>query len=111
MKPSVVNCQRCAMPCLPGNGSPGARPFRRAPRGLCPACAVTEFFKNPDNTRGIGFALPPDFNPAGLLLPHIQKQFQQVLTIGQSDLQLEQIDWKRVVANWELPLRRQKGSA
>ncbi len=96
-------CKRCGRACLGERSSrPGARPFRKAVRGLCADCAVTRFFKDTDE--GLGFALPEGFDPSGLLLPHIQRQFLQIMSIGGSELAVQDIDWDRVIEQWELPI-------
>jgi len=103
----TIKCQRCSKVCIAeATKAPSARPFRKGLRGLCANCAVTAFFKDSDGERGVGFALPPDFDPQGLLLPHIQAQFQTILRLGQSELRYEQIDWGIVLANWALPVSR-----
>jgi hypothetical protein len=51
---------------------------------------------------GLGFALPDDFDPEGLRLPHIQEQFARVLSVGESELTMEQINWDAVIGKWRL---------
>jgi len=106
-KAVTVKCQRCSRVCLAEVSQiQNARPFRNGLHGLCTNCAVTSFFKDPDVEQGVGFALPPDFDPQGLLLPHIQVQFQKILNVGQSELRYEQIEWGIVLSNWDLPIGR-----
>ncbi len=99
----MIECRRCGKPCI---GAPQknskARPFRKAPKGLCAACAVCSFFQHANGDRGIGFALPANFDPEGLRLPHIQKQFERVLAVGCSELTMDQIDWDEVIQKWDL---------
>ena len=44
-----------------------------------------------------------------LLAPFIQEQYGEILKAGDSELKLEEINWTRVVENWDLPMPR-KGS-
>ena len=100
--PKVTRCIRCGDSGQgTSNSDSKARPFRRAARGFCTPCAVCAFFQ--DSERGIGFALPPDFDPEGLRLPHIQQQFARVLAVGRSELTIEQIDWDKVIEKWSVP--------
>jgi hypothetical protein len=110
MKPrraAKVFCQRCGDRCQPSSqGSENARPFRRAAKGNCTTCAVILFFQG-DEDHGIGFALPPDFEPEELKLPHVQDQFARILAMGGSELRMEEIDWAKVIAKWNIvSLRR-----
>jgi hypothetical protein len=94
-------CKRCG---VPGRGEPNpdstARPFRKAACGHCTACAVVLFFQDEDS---MGLALPPDFDPEGLRLPHVQQQFAKVLAVGNSELQFADIDWGEVIRKWRMP--------
>jgi hypothetical protein len=103
---AAAYCTRCGKQCVAEKSTkPAARPFRKALKGFCAACAVCLLLQDPD---GLGYALPPDFDPAGLKLPHIQAQFARVLHVGQSELPMDQIDWDEVIAKWNLP-ENQKG--
>lgn len=97
-----THCIRCGRPCRPGQSqNPEARPFKRAEQGLCADCAVTEFLTCPDVeplTQGIlrnGIEI--------LRNPNIQKQFGEILKVGKSDLQADEINWDVVIFNWDLP--------
>lgn len=94
-----VFCQRCGDRCLAEPTSKSnARPFRKASRGLCAPCAVCTFFHDEDG--GVGFALPPNFDPEALRLPHIQEQFARALVVGGSELTMGEIDWDEVIRKW-----------
>jgi hypothetical protein len=95
-----VRCARCGEPGV-AEGSSKARPFRRATRGFCTPCAVCAFFQE-EGDRGIGFALPPNFDPEGLRRPHIQRQFVRVLEAGGSELAMQEIDWTEVIEKWKV---------
>src|ERR1035438_1859748 len=100
----TVKCRRCGVACAAQQpGKSNARPFRKAVRGFCAACVVCRFFQGDENT-GVGHALPPDFDPEGLRLPHIQEQFARVLAVGGSELTMDQINWDEVIAKWNLPI-------
>ena len=98
-----TRCQRCGDRCQasPANPSSDARPFRRAAKGNCAACAVCLFFQG-DVDHGIGHALPPNFDPEGLKLPHMQAQFARVLAVGRSDLGMDEINWDAVIRKWNI---------
>jgi hypothetical protein len=64
-------------------------------------CAVCAFFQE-EGDRGIGFALPPNFDPEGLRRPHIQRQFVRVLEAGGSELAMQEIDWTEVIEKWKV---------
>jgi hypothetical protein len=103
MKP--VPCERCGDLCQPGESSrPTARPFRKAQHGYCHACVVCLFFRS-EGDHGLGYALPPEFDPEGLRLPHVQAQFGRVLVAGGSELTMDEIDWSDVIRKWSLPLK------
>ncbi len=98
----LTKCKRCGCEAIAEiTSQPNARPFRKALRGYCIPCVVVRFFQG-DEENGIGFALPLNFDPQGLKLPHLQAQFARVLTVGHSELGIEQIDWDQVIAKWRL---------
>lgn len=66
---------------------------------MCAACIVCYFFQDES---GIGFALPPNFDPEGLKLPHIQAQFARVLLVGESELPADRINWGDVIRKWHI---------
>ncbi len=100
MSHAIVTCLRCGDPCFAcPEGNPIARPFRKASHGLCAACIVCECFQG-DADFGLGFALPSGFEPEGLRLPHLQKQFARVLAVGRSELRMEDVDWDQVIQKW-----------
>lgn len=99
-----TNCLRCEAR-IKLNPAPGseAKMLRRAkvPKGLCINCAVHDFLRN---------TYPPNIQlaesgPGILLYPMIQEKFADLMRTGLSDAAPEEIDWQRVVDNWELPFR------
>jgi hypothetical protein len=99
----VVNCQRCGLPCRL-SGPPGKKAkmlrFSEGP-GLCVNCAVHDWLRN---------TYPPNIllaqsGPKVLLVKHIQEQFTEIMQIGFADAKPDEIDWNRIVENWDLPFR------
>ena len=97
-----VRCGRCGVPC---NVNPiaGSRAtmlkHSSEPKGLCINCAVHDTLRNlyPANL------ILARSGPKGLVLPHIQKQFFEICRLAGTDARFEEIDWKAIVANWDLP--------
>lgn len=99
---AVTSCVRCGRPCKPGESTnPEARPFRRAQKGLCENCAVTQFLLC-DDLEAMRMGLLRNGIEV-LKTPNIQEQFGKMLEVGQSELAVEQIDWDTVIAQWDLP--------
>jgi len=100
-KKGVVSCKRCGAECMI-KGPPGPKAkmlrFAQGP-GLCVNCAVHDFLRNthPPNI------LLAKSGPEVLLFEHIQKQFVEIMKISFADAKPDEIDWKRIVENWELP--------
>lgn len=98
----MENCIRCGRQCRPGQSqNPQARPFKRAQQGLCADCVVTEFLLSDDVE-----ALREGILRNGIEVlrnPNIQKVFSGMLLVGKSDLQSDEINWDRVITNWDLP--------
>lgn len=97
-----TSCVRCGQSCQPGeNETPEARPFRRAKKGLCGNCVVTQFL------------LCDDLEPLRIGLmrngievlrnPVIQKQFAEILKVGRSELPADNINWDTVIKQRDLP--------
>lgn len=100
-KPEIIDCQRCGARCRV-SGQPGKKArmlrFAQGP-GLCVNCAVHDWLRNtsPPNI------LLAQSGPKALLFPHIQNQFIEIMKIGFADAKPDEIDWNRIVENWELP--------
>ncbi len=97
-----TNCERCGAQ-LKVDAVPGseAKMLRRSkvPKGLCVNCAVHDWLRN---------TYPPNIllaqsGPKVLLFPHIQEQFTEIMKIGLADAKPDEIDWQKIVDNWELP--------
>jgi len=99
--PETIDCKRCGAQCRIA-GPPGAKAkmLQRAQGpGLCVNCAVHDWLRN---------TYPPNIilaesGPKVLLYQHIQQQFAGIMRIGFADAKPDEIDWQRIVDNWELP--------
>lgn len=102
---ATANCERCRRPCRPApDGNPDSRLLRRATSGLCVDCAVTQFLKG---TEPIATVLRIK-GAVTLLDPAVRAQFAAVMRAGFADAREGEIDWRRVVANWELEMPGRK---
>ena len=103
-KQKIVKCPRCEKRCVgEATQRPESRPFQKSLKGMCLECTVSAFFQDENQDVGIGFALPKDFPPDGLRLPHIQDQIRRVLAAGMCEASFDEIDWDEIIANWHLP--------
>lgn len=98
----IEQCRRCGQECQPGIGNPSARPLRRSLTGVCADCGITLFLRTTEPICSLLASLGPE----SLLTPQLQTQVGQILRAGQSDCQLSEINWGRVIANWHLPIRK-----
>lgn len=98
-------CERCGVRLQVGP-APGseARLLRRSkvPKGFCINCAVHNFLRN---------TYPPNIQlaesgPEILLIRHIQDVFVGIMKAGFADANPDEIDWQRIVDNWELPFSK-----
>jgi len=98
---NIVTCERCQANCkIDPLISSDAKMLRRSKaKGLCVNCAVHDWLRN---------TYPPNIllaksGPKVLLYPHIQKQFAEIMKVGLADAKPDEIDWNRIVENWDLP--------
>ena len=109
---SAVPCARCGVPCRPAvTEHPDARLMQHTtgPTGLCECCALTAFLLAlPFTALGIARA---GSVAAMLREEHVREQLGRVFLAGQADARIEQIDWQRVVDQWDMPFpkARRKG--
>ena len=99
---NTAPCDRCGFPCqVEGPGNPDARLIRRSqsPDGLCVALATTSILQGIETLRdGI------NKNGVKILLRNdVQEMFASVMEAGNADVKPEEIDWRRVIAQWDLP--------
>ncbi len=103
------NCLRCGVECvIAATANRTARPVQHAAdEGYCVSCVITQFLKV---EMPIEELLPSGATVAeALRLPHVRRQFQAVFAAGRSDTSESQVDWERVIANWDLPVGKPKG--
>lgn len=102
----MSTCERCGRTNLTGStGNAKARLLRRASSGVCADCAATLFLKNgpASDVLQVLIATTKQNNlPHPLLMPHVQAQFGRLLTAGFADARPEELDWQRIVENWDL---------
>lgn len=102
MKEKIVYCERCKAPCKAAElRDSKAKMLRHSeePKGLCVNCAVHDWLRN---------TYPPNIllaqsGPGVLRFPHIQEHFAEIMRIGFADAKPDEIDWQRIVDNWDLP--------
>lgn len=99
---SVVNCPRCAKPCLIRDtvqtyDSPFVRlePAKTA-QGLCEECAAHWWLFSID-----GFRWSFQDGPGVLCMPIVQTELSRMM--GLMHPALGTVDWGRMIAQWELP--------
>jgi hypothetical protein len=104
---ALANCERCGVILRVASvrntevGPLGVR-LAKKPEGVCASCNVRQWFA----TKGKFLELDQSNLPAALLLPHVQDVYGQLLIAANSDAGAVQgIDWKKVVADWDLPVR------
>ncbi|MFB0523950.1 MAG: hypothetical protein ACETVZ_00290 [Phycisphaerae bacterium] len=98
----IIHCERCEARCkIDSLRNPDAKILRHSkePKGLCVNCAVHDWLRN---------TYPPNIllaqsGPKILLYPHIQKQFAEIMRSGFADAKPDEIDWERIIENWDLP--------
>ncbi len=122
--PQTANCDRCKRLLQVATiRKETSRPFRKSlvPKGLCPECVVTEFFYNtyPVNMlideagpeillrEGVAGWSDPDV-PAGL--PFVAQALVGSGIMKECEMDIREIDWVRLVENWNLPVKTKKGA-
>lgn len=108
MNDQPIPCTRCSRL---GQAGPPPNPQGRlmvyaqtAQNAMCPDCAATAFIKGVETLMwGI-----EKHGVEMLLNPVIQQGFAEVMKAGQADATPQEIDWQRVVENWELPIPKEK---
>jgi len=92
----IKPCPRCSKQCVAEkSGNQQARPVRKSDNGMCLECTVTSVL--------MGLPSAGMFPKEAMLMPHIQQQFAAVLRVGGADPEAYELDWQRLVDNWELP--------
>lgn len=104
---SIVACMRCGIPCrVKGSSNPDARLLQHAstPRGFCPDCGATAFLRQAPVLSEVLSRV----GPQALLMPAAREQFARLMRTGNADANPGELDWERIVANWDLPLPEDK---
>lgn len=92
----IKPCPRCGKECVAAKtGNQNARPLRKSDDGMCLECAATSVLLSLPSAG----MCPKE----AMLAPHVQAQFEAVLRVGNADPEAYQLNWNRVVENWDLP--------
>ena len=103
-----IPCPRCGELCKVSSSTGDPRFMKRAtkpsPKAMCATCAVTAFIKSVET-----FHHGIELNGVQMFLnPMVQEQFGKLLQ-GFGDATPGEIDWQRLVDNWELPVPGERG--
>jgi hypothetical protein len=103
-KSGSCQCGRCGAPCKvnPVAGSKATMLKRAAGPGLCVNCAAHDWLRN---TYPVNLLLAQS-GPKSLAFPHIQEEFAGLMKMANSDAKPHEIDWQRIIDNWDLPFPR-----
>lgn len=102
----IGQCSRCAEKLrVDPSRNPDARMLRHAKTavGLCVNCALREWFEVAGEVGAIR-----DLDPKQLLIPMIQEQMGRVIRAAKADADPAEIDWTKLVRDWDLPLNKGK---
>ncbi len=104
----MTKCERCGklIALAAERRNEDSYPFRLAkvPKGVCANCVMTQFLYN---TYPINMQID-EAGPELLLKPGIREAFLSSGLLAHSDLNIDEVDWERVVANWDLPVKIQR---
>ena len=103
----VTNCDRCGAPCrVADRRNPESHPFKLSekPKGVCANCVMTQFLYN---TYPINLQID-EAGPELLLKPGIREAFLSCGLLDGCDLNIDEVNWAQVVANWALPVQHRK---
>ena len=102
MSTQITNCERCGVPCkVAEQANEEARLLKHSttPSGWCADCATTNFLKTSPLGQLIG-------DPNRLLDPRVRLQFAKVMQAGNADALPTEINWQRIVDNWDKPFKK-----
>lgn len=100
----VTTCDRCGNHCrVAERRNPDSKPFRLSekPKGVCANCVVTQFLYN---TYPVNLQID-EAGPELLLKPGIREAFLSSGLLDDCDLDMREVNWNDVVANWEKPVK------
>ena len=103
----IGKCGRCSeLLRVAKDRNPEARMLRHAKttEGLCVNCALREWFEVAGEVGAIR-----DLDPQHLLIPMIQQQMGRVFRAANADADPAEINWAKVVRDWNLPLSKAPG--
>jgi hypothetical protein len=100
----VAKCSRCGVPVKVATARRADAEILRLSKttdGVCANCAVTQFLYNtyPANS------IIDERGPEMLLSPGIGEAFISSGLMDRADMDIREVDWKAVVANWDLPVK------
>lgn len=101
------NCVRCGRLCQLAERSGTGQPIRKSDvGGCCVDCAITCFARTSPLGEVLGGgSSAPNFTLAeALRLPHVKLQFAAVFKAGGCVEAGQEVDWERVIANWDLEI-------
>lgn len=102
----TAKCSRCGDPCrVADKTNKEARLLKHAeqPKGHCVACAVVEWFWVVGCRELVK-------DPSDLAHKPVQEQFARIMATGGADTKPSEINWNKVIANWNLPFSDGKKS-
>lgn len=105
----VAKCSRCGVAVkVASHRRSNAEILRlsKTTTGVCANCAVTEFLYNtyPANS------IIDERGPEMLLHPQVGEAFVQSGLMGRADMDIREVNWQTVVANWYLPVKVAKNN-
>ena len=113
---TLCQCDRCGVPLRfrKRKGNADAQPIRVAdrPEGLCATCALRVWFELDDRGAIVSEIVMRDLggDPGkAFKLPHVQEQVKRMMEAGKSDARVEEIDFDKLVREWDLPIPRRPG--
>jgi hypothetical protein len=102
---ALANCERCGrLLRVAETRREDSAPFRlsKTKKGVCPDCVMTQFLYE---TYPVNMLID-EAGPEMLLNAGVMRMaFSSAGILDRCELQIEEIDWERVVANWSLPVK------
>ena len=100
---AIVPCGRCGCDCRVAEARRADATMLRfaaaTTPGRCLECAIREWFYMMNENHWL-----PDFEPEELRHPWIREQFANIMRAFITDSVASEIDWPKVIENWNLPL-------
>jgi hypothetical protein len=102
---ALAYCERCKVELrVAETRREDAAPFRRSltTQGVCPDCVMTEFLYNTYPVNSIIDRAGPEML---LQADFIRQAFLSSGIMERSEMDIREVNWQRVVANWKLPVK------